>query len=111
LRAREYTKRIKIYKDVTTSDNFGGNINSDTPTLVLDTWANIKTLKSASVSVDLGLISTENNIIIKIRNRANTEIKPNAMWLTYRGDKYSIKTTPTNLDFKDNIVMFICTKI
>jgi head-tail adaptor len=108
MRARAFNKRIEIWEKINVPDGFGGNTTSNV--LVTTSWAKIDTFKSAnkgSADTDLGLLSTQTGIIITLRKRNDIFYDSVTQFVMYRGNKYIISTSPTNIDFKDNIIQFV----
>ena len=108
MRSRGYNKRVEIYQTTLVPDTFGGNTVSDV--LINNSWCNIETLKNSKLITDLGLIYTDLNLTITLRNRLDIIIDPKTMYFKYRDEKYVIKSNPTNINFKDDMLKFIITR-
>ena len=111
MRSRAFNKRVEIWSTVIKADDFGGN--TTVAFLVTSSWAKIETFKSGNknnTDTDFGTLSTDNGIIITLRKRNDFEYNSTTHFLKYRGEKYIISTNPTNKDFKDGIIQFICVR-
>ena len=105
--ARRFNKRIKVYQSVAVADGYGGNTVTDT--LILTTWAEIKTQGSQKIS-DLGLDYTKGTILVTTRKREDIAFNSSKMYITYRGEKYTISTFPINENFVDAYISFTAVK-
>lgn len=85
--ARQYSKKIAIYKATAVSDGFGGNIAFDV--LIGSFWAEVKQ-NSAFRDTSIGASDIKNNYSFKIR--ANTNINPDIdnLSIVYKGKKYVV---------------------
>ena len=110
MRARSFNKRIEIWNTTTVSDGFGGNTVTDV--LVTSSWANVNTIngKSSTLTTELGILEASSTIEVKMRKREDLTIDIDTMYVKYRSVKYVIKSNPTNVGFKDNIIQFIATR-
>ncbi len=99
--ARKYNKRVEIWQTETVSDGFGGSTVSDT--LITSSWAQIETFgvnsKYSNRATNLGITDTINSIRVLLRKRNDITYNSINQFLVYRGEKYIINNTPTNVNF------------
>lgn len=85
--AREYSRKIKIYKTTTTADGYGGNTVTDV--LIGSFWAEVKQ-NSAFKDNTIGKSDLKKTYSFKIR--ANSILTPDLdnLSIEYRGSKYVV---------------------
>ena len=113
MRSRKLNKRVAIWETNGTSvaDGYGGS--TLVPALLSSSWANVKTFQPGSrnnASTDFGILDADNAIIVTVRKRKDLVYNLETMYLVYRSERYIINTTPTNIDFEDRYIQFICSK-
>ena len=111
MRGRAFNKRVEIWQTTSVSDGFGGNINTEA--LLNTSWAKVETVSTKNrnaLNTEFGLLDASNSVIITTRQRNDLTYDLQTMFVKYRGEKYIIKSYPTNKDFKDNTITFIATK-
>ena len=98
--ARQYSRKIAIYKATTVLDGYGGNIASDI--LIGSFWAEVKQ-NSAFRDTSVGASNIKNNYSFKIR--ANENINPDIdnLSIVYRGKKYVVN----DIRWDDELFRFI----
>ena len=112
MRARGYNKRFDLYATTSqVADGFGGfTIESE---LIATSWAKIETFNLGSRdsnSTDFGVLDVNNALKITTRKRNDITYNSTGQYIMYRGEKYTINTAPTNVNFEDNMVQFIAVK-
>ena len=108
MRSRAFNKRIEIWDSIVVSDGFSGNTVNDY--LVTSTWAKITTFNPGSrnnLTTDFGILNTQNAIVIVLRKRNDITFNTATQFVKYRGNKYTISTDPTNVNFEDSYIQFI----
>ena len=110
MRARKITKRIEIWQTVELPDTFGGNTIYDQQ--ITTTWAEIKTLnnKFGVRLTDFGISETQTAISVKVRLRSDFTYNSINQFVTYRGERYTIVTFPTNTNYDNSYIEFIAVK-
>lgn len=106
MRSRALNKRIDIYQITNIVDDFGGS--AITETLLNTSWADVKHINiNSPLSTELGVLDASDTVVIKLRKRNDLVIDLQTMYVLYRGDKYFIKSYPTNVNFEDSMIQFI----
>jgi hypothetical protein len=104
----DFNKRVEIWTLVDGPDGFGGTIL--TPSLLSNSWANLKTSQVGSKGSDnldsFGIVDQNNLVIFTVRKRNDLDYNVSNMYIMYRGLKYTISTAPTNINFGDNFISF-----
>ena len=111
MRSRAYNKRFDLYESTSVADTFGGFTN--TTALLSSSWAKIETFNLGSRdsnSTDFGLLDVNNALKITTRKRNDITYNSTTQYIMYRGVKYNITTSPTNVNFEDNMIQFIAVK-
>lgn len=107
MNSRALNKKIRIMGVQSVSNGFGGSTVSNF--LISNTWAQIKSLsagKNWNLS-DMGLIQSNNNLLVTVRRNSNIAYSAQRMFFVYRGKEYTIASAPTNIDFDDRFITFI----
>lgn len=107
MRARQLTKRIEIWELTSVFDGVSGYNLTDT--LIASSWASVKTFQAGKYSnlSDFGIVDGQNAVQFTLRKRNDLIYNLNTMYIKYRGVKYTISTSPTNIDFNDKQIVFI----
>jgi SPP1 family predicted phage head-tail adaptor len=102
MRAREYTRKIKIFETETISDGFGGNIAQDV--LIGSYWARVKQ-NSAYKDNSIGKSDIKKNYTFNIRANDKITIEPteNNLSIEYKGVKYFVN----DIRYSDELFRFI----
>lgn len=112
MRARFYNKVIEFWQTSNISDGYGGLTTTDI--FIAKSWCNVKTASNNSRYVsrltDLGITDPTSAIIINLRYRSDIDYNAINQFIKYRGDKYVIQTTPTNIDFRNTEIELIATR-
>lgn len=98
--ARQYSRKIAIYKATTVSDGFSGYIASDV--LIGSYWAEVKQ-NSAFRDTSVGASDIKNNYSFKIRANANITPFIDDLSIVYRGKKYVVN----DIRYDDELFRFI----
>lgn len=98
--ARQYTRKIAIYKTATVADGFGGNTVTDV--LIGKYWAEVTPLSSfRDNAIGHGLI--KDNYSFKIRHNKKVQLDVNNLAIVYRGIKYVVN----DIQYDDELFRFI----
>lgn len=111
MNSRDYNKRVEIWVTSAVPDGFGGN--KVTSRLLTNSWAKLETVDLFSQNVlntNYGLNDSANSLKVTVRKRNDLIYDLQRIYLIYRGQKYIIKSFPTNTNFEDNTITFIVTK-
>jgi hypothetical protein len=65
--------------------------------------------RSGNVS-DFGVIDSNNAIIVTTRKRNDLTWNIQTMFIIYRNEKYTISSSPVNLEFEDSMIQFVAVK-
>jgi len=106
--AREYTRRVEIWRTTVVADAYGGN--TVTSAKIGTSWANVKTPKSYNKFMELGITDPMNTIIVKMRYRKDITYNAINIFLKYRDVKYIIQNTALNVDFNNTDIEIIATR-
>lgn len=110
--SRKYDKRIELWQYTKIDDGFGGYTVVDE--LVRKSWCQIKSVSNNSRysqrMVDLGVTDPSLAIIVRLRQRNDTDYNAINQYLKYRGEKYIIQNTPTNINYEDVDIEIIAVK-
>lgn len=98
--ARQYTRKIQIYKATTVSDGYGGNTVTDV--LIGSFWAEVKQ-NTAFRDNSIGKSDIKNNYSFKIRANSNITIEMDNLSIIYRDKKYVVN----DLRYDDELFRFI----
>lgn len=111
MRARGFNKVVEIWNIGIVADGFGGNTVQES--LLSKSWAKIESVdaKSSSLSTEFGMLDASKSLIITVRKRNDLIYDLQTMFIKYRDEKYVIKSHPTNENFEDSFIRFICTKM
>lgn len=98
--ARQYSRKIQIYKSTTVADGFGGNTVADV--LIGSFWSEVKQ-NSAFKDNSIGKADIKNNYSFKIR--ANSTLTPDIdnLSIVYRGNKYVVN----DIRYDDELFRFV----
>lgn len=111
--SRKYDKRIEIWQYTKIDDGFGGDIPGPDE-LVRKSWCQIKTAgnnaRAASFLNELGITDPSSAIIVRLRQRNDTDYNAINQYLKYRGEKYIIQNAPTNINYEDVDIEIIAVK-
>lgn len=107
MRGRSLNKRIELWSITSVSDGFGGYTTSTA--LLSNSWANVKTFQPGRQNniSEFGLTDPQNTLIFTLRKRNDLVYNVENMYVIYRGVKYTISTSPTNVDFNDSTIVFM----
>lgn len=92
--ARQYSRKINIYRKESTTDEFGGLISTDV--LVKYIWAKITT-NAGNKFVNYGIQDFKNPVIFSVRGRKNEINYDENYHIEYKGVKYFIKGMQDNM--------------
>lgn len=92
--ARQYNRKINIYRKESITDEFGGLISTDV--LVKSIWAKITT-NAGNKFVNFGIQDFKNPVIFSVRGRKNDIVYDENYHIEYKGVKYFIKGMQDNL--------------
>ena len=98
--ARQYNRKIQIYKTTTVADGYGGNTISDV--LIGSFWAEVKQ-NSAFKDNSLGKADIKNNYSFKIRANSNLNPDIDNLSIVYREVKYVVN----DIRYDDELFRFI----
>lgn len=98
--ARQYTRKIQIYKTTTVSDGYGGNTVTDV--LIGSYWAEVQQ-NSAFRDNAVGKSDIKNNYSFKIRANSNITIEMDNLSIIYHNKKYAVN----DLRYDDELFRFI----
>lgn len=85
--ARQYTRKIQIYKTASVADGYGGNTIADV--LIGSYWAEVKQ-NSAFKDTQIGQSDIKNNWSFKIRANANITTDIDNLSILYKSKKYVV---------------------
>lgn len=107
MRGRSLNKRIELWSVTSVADGFGGFTTSTA--LLSSSWANVKTFQPGRQNniSKFGLTDPQNTVIFTLRKRNDLDYNVENMYIKYRGVKYTISTSPTNVDFNDSTIIFM----
>jgi len=111
MRARAFNKVIEFWSTINVPDGYGGNTVNNA--LITKSWAKVETFTPGgrnSQTTDFGITNTQNAVIITTRKREDIDYTSINQYIMYRGNKYVISTTPTNVNFEDSFIKFIATR-
>ncbi len=108
MRCRKLTKRVEIWQTSNVPNGFGGN--SNVPTLITSSWAEVITLNNTNRSTDIGITSATNTIKVRLRKRKDITYNGINQFIKYRGYKYIIQNQPFNVGFRDEVIEIIAIK-
>ena len=110
MRGREFNKRIEIWQSVMVADGYGGNIPQDT--FIGKSWAKLTTINGNTArNLDsVGVAETSQSIRVVCRKREDLPYNSVNLYVKYGGDKYSIISTPIDVDFNHSLIEFIMDK-
>lgn len=98
--ARQYTRKVQIFKTTSVPDGFGGNMVSDV--LIGSYWAEVKQ-NSAFKDNSIGNSQIKNNYTFKIRSNANLENDIDNLSILYNGKKYVVN----DFRYDDELFRFV----
>jgi SPP1 family predicted phage head-tail adaptor len=99
--ARQYTRKIKIYDTVISSDSYGGNLVEDV--FIGSYWAEVKQ-NSSFKDNSIGKADLKNNYTFRIRaNDFINEANENNLSIIYKGFKYVVN----DIRFEDELFRFV----
>lgn len=98
--ARQYTRKISIYKTTNVADGYGGNTVSDV--LIGSYWAEVKQ-NSAFRDNAVGKSDIKNNYSFKIRANANLTPDLDNLSIVYRSNKYVVN----DIRYDDELFRFV----
>ena len=98
--ARQYTRKVQIFKTTSVPDGFGGNMVSDV--LIGSYWAEVKQ-NSAFKDNSIGNSQIKNNYTFKIRSNANLENHIDNLSILYNGKKYVVN----DFRYDDELFRFV----
>ena len=98
--ARQYTRKIAIYKTTSVPDGFGGNTVQDV--LIGSYWAEVKQ-NSAFKDNSIGNSQIKNNYTFKIRASINFDMDISNLSIVYRNAKYVVN----DIRYDDELFRFI----
>ena len=98
--ARQYTRKIAIYKTNNVSDGYGGNTVTDV--LIGSYWAEVKQ-NSSFKDNSIGKSDIENNYSFKIRANDNLTLDIDNLSIVYRGNKYVVN----DIRYDDELFRFV----
>lgn len=98
--ARQYSRKIQIYKTTTVADGFGGNTVTDV--LIGSFWAEVKQ-NSAFKDNAIGKADMKNSYSFKIRANATLTPDIDNLSIVYRGNKYVVN----DIRYDDELFRFI----
>jgi len=98
--ARQYTRKISIYKTTNVSDGYGGNTVTDV--LIGSYWAEVKQNSSFKDNA-AGKSDIKNNYSFKIRANANLTPDLDNLSIIYRSKKYVIN----DIRYDDELFRFV----
>ena len=111
--SRKYDKRIEIWQYTKIDDGFGGDIPGPDE-LVRKSWCQIKSVSNNSRysqrMVELGVTDPSLAIIVRLRQRNDTDYNAINQYLKYRDEKYIIQNAPTNINYEDVDIEIIAIK-
>tara|TARA_R110000851_G_scaffold49122_1_gene118347 strand:+ start:429 stop:794 length:366 start_codon:yes stop_codon:yes gene_type:complete len=108
MRCRKLTKRVEIWQTSNVPNGFSGN--SNVPTLITSSWAEVITLNNTNRSTDIGITSATNTIKVRLRKRKDITYNGINQFIKYRGYKYIIQNQPFNVGFRDEVIEIIAIK-
>lgn len=91
--ARQYNRKINIYRKYFVTDEYGGNI--ETNVLIKSIWAKITT-NAGNKFVNFGIQDFKNPVIFAVRGRKNEITYDENYHIEYKGVKYFIKGMQDN---------------
>jgi SPP1 family predicted phage head-tail adaptor len=98
--ARQYTRKIQLFKTSSVSDGFGGNTVNDV--LIGSYWAEVKQ-NSAFKDNAIGNSQIKNNYTFKIRASINFDMDISNLSIVYRDAKYVVN----DIRYDDELFRFI----
>lgn len=88
MKARQYNRKISIYRKDFVTDEFGGLV--ETNVFVKSIWAKITT-NAGNKFVNFGIQDFKNPVIFAVRGRKNDIVYDENYHIEYKGVKYFIK--------------------
>ena len=109
--ARWFNKRIEIWQSQSTSDGFGGATMQDIK--ITDAWAKITTTSQNGGQElgEIGISDPMRSIKIMLRKRNDINYTAVNQFIIYQGQRYEVKTEPTDLDFNHSFIEFWATRV
>jgi len=98
--ARQYSRKIDIYKTATVPDGYGGNTVNDV--LIGSYWAEVKQ-NSAYKDNSIGMANFKNNYSFKIRASLKLDMDINNLSIIYNGLKYVVN----DIRYEDELFRFL----
>jgi len=98
--ARQYSRKIAIYKTVNVPDGYGGNTVNDV--LIGSYWAEVKQ-NSAFKDNSIGKADIKNNYSFKIRASLKLDMDINNLSIIYNGLKYVVN----DIRYDDELFRFL----
>jgi len=98
--ARQYSRKITIYKTVNVPDGYGGNTVNDV--LIGSYWAEVKQ-NSAFKDNSIGKADIKNNYSFKIRASLKLDMDINNLSIIYNGLKYVVN----DIRYEDELFRFL----
>ena len=98
--ARQYSRKIAIYKTATVPDGYGGNTVNDV--LIGSYWAEVKQ-NSAFKDNSIGKADVKNNYSFKIRASLKLDMDINNLSIIYNGLKYVVN----DIRYEDELFRFL----
>lgn len=98
--ARQYNRKISIYKTVNVPDGYGGNTVNDV--LIGSYWAEVKQ-NSAFKDNSIGKSDIKNNYSFKIRASLKLDMDINNLSIVYNGVKYVVN----DIRYEDELFRFL----
>ena len=108
--ARWFNKRIEIWQSQSTSDGFGGATMQDIK--ITEAWAKITTTSQNGGQElgEIGISDPTRSIKIMLRKRNDIDYNAVNQFIMYAGQRYEIKTEPTDLNFNHSFIEFWATR-
>jgi SPP1 family predicted phage head-tail adaptor len=98
--ARQYSRKIEIYKTINVPDGYGGNTVNDV--LIGAYWAEVKQ-NSAFKDNSIGKADIKNNYSFKIRASLKLDMDINNLSIIYAGSKYVVN----DIRYEDELFRFL----
>jgi SPP1 family predicted phage head-tail adaptor len=98
--ARQYTRKIQLFKTSSVSDGFGGNTVNDV--LIGSYWAEVKQ-NSAFKDNSIGNSQIKNNYTFKIRANINLDMDISNLSIVFNSKKYVVN----DLRYDDELFRFV----
>lgn len=100
--ARQYNRKIEIWRKDFVTDEFGGLI--ETNVLVKSIWAKVTT-NAGNKFVNFGIQDFKNPVIFAVRGRKNDIVYDENYHVEYKGIKYFIKGMQNvGIEYMENLI-------